>query len=613
MKKHQAGAFVSGKTDSAAILTPADYSYLSLTRLDWIIPPVVSFFAALWLYFHIYSAINWDDLLYMNLATHTEGQNWILNRYGHIYILKLFYALTGGAILGTRIYWCFFFIATATLIYWTAKLLAGKKGALIAAAAVLLVFTEPLFGREAGSPLADFSVMFFAALATFLYLAFLGRRPKYSCLLIMLLGLIFFWAVKCKEIGIYIGVLFLGLGRDSSNNWHFVRHLKDIGWALCGALVGCLLLMCLDAVFIGDFWFSVRPSNIQQVFGTNIGTPVFEPGEWTTESWFAFFTTRSFFVIFILYIIAGFVSPIKDLSPREKLIWAAPLFLILFLTFSRRCFYVVPRYISPALPIMAAFGAQLFKFDFTDALKPAAGSQTISRKLTAAVLIFIAFVIIQFTLVPRIDSLVEFYKIDTSKVVSFPNLRYDKLTDSQLLYMLTIMPLALSILLTALVMTKKRGLPTVFIVSICFFALILPPFKDSVSLVNSSYERSKWRFEPCRVFSSDFKFTDKTRIFIYQDMQKYIWLFGRDLESHRDIFNVYFNARLSVSQFTLGGPQNILKGDYDYAILAADEQISQLSGKPEFKKLMEKFELKQADAIYPGNQGKMPLVLLKKR
>src|SRR5512136_2199927 len=107
------------KTPLPVIMEPLDgmrrIDYTALTRMDWIIAPVAAAIAAIILYFNIYSAINWDDLQYMSQAQFTFPDPVILNRYAHIYILKIFYFLTGSPITGTRVFWCFMFFGTSVL------------------------------------------------------------------------------------------------------------------------------------------------------------------------------------------------------------------------------------------------------------------------------------------------------------------------------------------------------------------------------------------------------------------------------------------------------------------------------------------------------------------
>ena len=79
------------------------------------------------------------------------------------------------------------------------------------------------------------------------------------------------------------------------------------------------------------------------------------------------------------------------------------------------------------------------------------------------------------------------------------------------------------------------------------------------------------------------------------------------------MFNIYFNRKLDCDQVFVGKEADILKADFDYAILIADEQTMQLMQRPEFKQLMGRYELKQKEAVHPSGRGAVPLILLKKR
>lgn len=86
-----------------------DQGRFNLTRLDWFLAPVIAFLVGIWTFPCVGTSVNWDDLLYMSLSQHTIPYAEILNRYGHIYLQKLFYRIVGDAVLGTRVYWCFIF------------------------------------------------------------------------------------------------------------------------------------------------------------------------------------------------------------------------------------------------------------------------------------------------------------------------------------------------------------------------------------------------------------------------------------------------------------------------------------------------------------------------
>ncbi len=102
MKKNKRG--VSEKSSGKEAMGSAAQAELELredqfklTRFDYIAAPLLAFVVDLWVFSRIWTAINWDDLLYMSLSQHTVPQAWILNRYGHIYLQKFFFWMAGDA------------------------------------------------------------------------------------------------------------------------------------------------------------------------------------------------------------------------------------------------------------------------------------------------------------------------------------------------------------------------------------------------------------------------------------------------------------------------------------------------------------------------------------
>ena len=585
-----------------------------LGRLDWIIAPAIALIAGIIIYMNIYSAINWDDLLYMSLAQNTWKEAWIMNRYGHIYLMKLFFGLAGDCITGGRIYWCFIFCGTLLFTYWSAKILAGRKNTIIGIVAVLLVAMLPIFGREAGSPLSDFTIMFFVTIAVFIYLAFLNVKNKYSRLFLILLGAAFFWAMKSKETAVCMIILFLGLGRSESGQFSIQRFIKDIGWLICGMVAASLMIMVLDQVFLGDFFFSVRPSNINTLLHSNLGEP--SPASAVkggSMSWFSFFTTRSIFLPFVLYLLVGWHMPGKKFSTREKILWLAPIFLMLFLTFSRKAWYVVPRYFCPAVPIMCIFAAQFFRFEFSEQVPLRIMGQFVSRKVAAYALVAVAFILILGILMPKVAELVQYYKLEDAEraLNDFPNVKYERMTASQLLTTFVLLPIAISILLVAGALAQKRGLICLFFSALCLFAIMIPSFSDSKDLVLTSVTRSRWRYEPCRIFKNQMKFDKDTKILISKNLFSGMWLLGRNAQAHCHMFNIYLNQKLNYDQFIDGGLEDILKGGYTYAILTSDD-LAVLQKSPQFDRLLKNYEVKQDFTRYPSTDDMVPLILLKK-
>ncbi len=275
-----------------------------LTVYDYTIAPALALIVAVWVFVHIGSAVNWDDLLYMSLSQHTVPEAWLLNRYGHIYLQKFFYIVAGDSITGGRVFWSFIIFGTSVLTYWSSRLLVGKKGYICGAVAVSMVLMQSVFGKDAGCTLTDFTVMFLVILAVFIYLLFLNHKGGRGHWLLMALGLLFFWTVKSKEVGICLGVLFLGLGFNEKENWNIRQFMNDLKWVAMGIAAGCAILMLLDLVFLGDLFFSIRPSNIQAVLGSNIHEPSTKAlSSRISMSWYSFMTMRPLFVLFFFFIL----------------------------------------------------------------------------------------------------------------------------------------------------------------------------------------------------------------------------------------------------------------------------------------------------------------------
>ena len=502
------------------------------------------------------------------------------------------------------------FLGTSIFTYWSAKILAGKKGVFAAILAVLLIWFWPLFGREAGSPLSDFTVMLLVSAAVFIYLAFLADRTKYSHWFIMLLGFIFFWAVKSKETGICIIVLFLGLGRIGEN-FSVKRFIKDLCWALCGIAAGSLLLMTLDLIFMGDFLFSVTPSSFKGLFSVTVGPPV-NPQERDIiiESWFSYFTTKSIFLVFILYLLIGW-SNLKNYSFREKVIWIMPWVLMIFLTFSRRAWYIVPRYICPVMPVMTIWASQFFNFDFDGRLF-FKNNFSISKK-AAGIAAGAVALILALLFAAKIGSIALYYKFfELENLPGFPNVRYERMSAEELCSYLVVLPVAIIGLLITAAISKKKGQAAFFFICLFSFAIILPSFNDGRNLMQLAAKKSWARFAACRAFQNEFKFTPDTKIAVSKVVFPATWSMGDENHpgAHCHIFNIFFKQKLRYNQFVHATDADILKGDYDYCLFV-DIELQKLKVSPEFAKLKGKFTMKTADVV--GLNGRTwTLVLLSK-
>jgi len=561
---------------------PLKQDKIELTWLDYLVAPLVAVLASVCIFPYLGTSSHWDDLFYMNLSQYTTPQAIVLNRYGHIYLQKFFFWLAGDAITGGKVYWCFLFFSTAVLVYWCAKMLAGKKGWLIGLVAVLFFCAEPIYARGLGSTLADFTVMFLVTLGTFVYLAFLAGR--YRNLFIMILGLIFFWAVKSKETGICMAVLFLGLGEERADCLRVGRFVRDVGWACIGMLAGFVLLMALDLAFMADAWFSIHPSNIRAVLAYNIAE--FAHDE-KGVSLYRVLSGQPILPAFLFYLFVGCTDFGKTLRRHEYIAWLIPLAVMFFLiAISIQVRTASPwRSFTPAIPGICIWAVQFFRFRAVGSEKPA----LLSKKLICSVIVVSTFIIVAL-LMHKTPELIK-------------NTGW-KTLDRFYIYM--ILPLATTGLLICASTLRKRGLMALFIFSLCLFSVVYFPLWKKLGSMKVRYvaKESEKRFIPYRVFADELRFDKDVIILVSKDIRALSSMLGHDAWSHCGMFNIFFNQKFDYDQFIDGSREDILKSNYTYAFLTWRD----------WKKVYEKYGVEQLTKNYDiETHEATQLILLKKR
>ena len=614
MKKHKhkvSGKGPASKTvdSEAGVKLELEQYHSRLTKLDYILAPLIGLIAAFWAFSRVGTAVNWDDLLYMNMSINPGREAWLLNRYGHIYLLKFFFFITGDCITAGRVYWCFVFFGTAVLVYWCAKILAGKRGYVIGTIAALLFLIQPLLVvREWGCPLADFTAMLFVSLGAFVYLAFLDGRHKHRHWVIMALGLIFFWAMKSKETSICMIVLFLGLGREESGVFSIRRFARDIGWACLGGLAGCAMLMILEGAFLGDAFYSIRPST----FVGSVDHYVNRPPDTLSRlaktrevmSWYVGMGKHEWLVAlfapFVLYLMIGWKSVSRQFNLREKMVWLIPLFLMMFLTYARSVFWVLPRYFSPAIPLVCVWAAQFFWFDVSGTVSAGKTNRAIPRVVAAAGLILSAFLVVYvlMSFMPGVSAYYKFMRWDVLRV------RFK--TSENIFYALGIVPLVVTILLVAGTFFRKRGLTVLFISFTCLFLLLWQPlrFDFSKNGMEATAQKSEWRFLPYKVFKDQFQFDKDIKVLISEDVHNRSWMLGNRDYRQCWMFNIFFNQKYTDEHFIQGTWEDILKGDYTYGIMTWREWEG-IRKKHNVEHLLRDYVTK--------SDGQTRLILLKRR
>jgi hypothetical protein len=476
-----------------------------------------------------------------------------MNRYAHIYMQKLFFFLAGDALTGTRLYWCFLFFSTAVLVYWCARLLAGKKGYMVGIVAALLFCSQPIFFQTVGGTDIDLAVMLLFTLACFVYLHFLVGKFKNRHLIIASLGLIFFCLLKTKETGICMAVLFFALGEEKDGTRNIRRFARDIGWVCVGMFVGSLILMTLDAIFLGDFWFSVRPSVIRGLFNYNIGEFAHDA---RNRSWYTLLSIDHLIAVFLLYLLVGYKPFGKDrLARHELFVWLIPLsviFFIIAITIKVTC-DCPRRYIFPAIPGFCIWAAQFFSF------QPSVSQikhQATKKFLTNALILLVSFVIAALLMQKMPDML-----------------KNSGWNSMDRFYDYVILPLATTLLLIYAIAAKGRKIPGLLLLFLCLSFIIYHPLAGNISSLKQKVvaNRSEYRYLPYQLFADELRFDEDVKILVSKDIHKRTWMLGRAKSSHYDMFNIFFNQRFHRDQFIDGTLEDILKGDYTYAFMTWDD------------------------------------------
>jgi hypothetical protein len=506
--------------------------------------------------------ISWDELGYMELSLNTVPDAHILNRYSHIYFQKAFFWMAGDPLLGAKIFWCFLVSLTGLLIYANARLLSRSHVLPTGLVAVLLFCSQCMVFRYAGVTYADFTVMMWTALGLAMYLLFVRSRGRYRGGLLIALGFIFFLAVKSKESGVCLGILFAGLGvRDGT--FHFPSLLRHLGLVALGTVLGGGLLSFLDYTFLHDPWFWIRPANFRAVANFNFGTFLR-----ASDSYFTYMTSPSLLLPILLYLIVPWKAFSGRFSYPEKVAWLLPLAFVAFLTLTMisSLWNVIDRYLLPVLPVMDAWAAQFFAFDDDLVLRkrrrrlPGLPSSAAENILTgpAKDAAIIAVLALAFGLALYF----EHYLYDFGARFGW---------QENILHAAVVCPLAVCVLLGTASLRRKWGWATLFIAFLSL-ALIVGNLIKTYNLPVLRYRTiardSERRFYPLTAFSDKIRFHDGIRILVSKDIFAQYEMLGKYDMQHAWFFNLRFRQHLTPEQVVPAGDlEPVRKGTFSYVFL----------------------------------------------
>ncbi|MDH3745649.1 MAG: hypothetical protein OES47_11180 [Acidobacteriota bacterium] len=318
------------------------------------------------------SNLDGDDIRYLDAAFFSKKLGWILNRYVHIYLVKLSMWLRGGdPFLASRVYWPAMFAGTVAALAVSVRSLGPRWQLRTLAVAVFLLLSQPELIGNIGAVFADFSAMLFITIGVAVYLHALSRSPPSSFRWHALaIGVLTFAAFKSKETGIillWLPLLFLW----TDGRLNFRRFAHRLGYWLFGVLVAQTALMVLDAWILGDFLFSLRPENFAALREMNLAA---EPQSqrnavgWMNILWEAkprvYPLHYSLRHLGILVVLGAVAAGWRRKRVELRLLHLMPLVYVLLMVVLhiRGTYILTSRYLFPILPISCVLGAAFFLY-----------------------------------------------------------------------------------------------------------------------------------------------------------------------------------------------------------------------------------------------------------
>ena len=335
----------------------------------------VGFLAALfvlcWLWTARFAAplLGGDDVRYVYKALFPAKGEWFFFRYVHVYLLKAFIWLRDGdGFLGSRTYWSFMFSVTVTALAVGCRALGPRFQLRTVAVTLFVLISQSAVLGLAGGAFADYTTMMFVTLAVVVYLQALKSEPSRGRVLWheLFIGALTVAALKSKETGIILAWLpLLFLWTESRIDLR--GFARKMAYWTGGAAAALLVLMSLDAWFLGDFWYSVTldPGSVSRIHFRRETGLVASASRWTRVLWApgAAAPLQALRYLWLLALAAPVVAALRRKRVELRILFLMPLAYLLLLiavyawaphTFSK-------RHIDPILPVCClAVGAMFY-------------------------------------------------------------------------------------------------------------------------------------------------------------------------------------------------------------------------------------------------------------
>ncbi len=488
-----------------------------------------------------------DITLYMDVGLNNITTAWILNRYFHVFLQKLFLELAPHPLVGYQNFWGFLVGMNVFLIYVSARKVLKNSSFINALLAVGMFFAIPVVAEVSGVIVIDLTAMTMISAMVALYI-FSVNKGHQKPWMMALFGLLLFLSFKTKETTLPAAVLLIGFGWSEDGKFDLTFLLKNILWVIGGVIAGVILFVMLNGILLGDPLFGLRLSDWRAFFGSYVSHAADSVWHAYHHDWYQGYWFEHTLIPFVLFLISGVLINRKAHISR-KLVWSVPLAFIAFLilTINIRFGYMT-RFGLPILPVLCVLAAQFIDLNWAES----SGNRKailLYGALGMGALLGIRF-LMRFV-APLMDwnlqAVVSLYYYPLLLTLLFASLFLlpDKLTRN-----IANLVIILSILLSPFI-TNMR---------LMFITRMNERIFNQAGLPLSEFEEEISFFPEMRFYSIDSVF-EGARIRI-----------GKDINELMVLFNVYFDASATRENFTfVHAPHDvypdIVDEVYDYVLI----------------------------------------------
>ncbi len=302
-----------------------------------------------------------DMLNYLDVGLGQIADPFIVNRYTHVYALRLASIVAGNTLRGMHLYSGIAGGLTLLLTYFSARRLTRDSTVSNGLIAGLLLLTVPLLVRYILAPSVDTTLMVVVLAFIGLYVQF-TRGGQSGSGLVVGMGILFILALRTKEVAWVLLVLLPGLGVASGGDFGWTSLRNQLRYFIVGSAIGILVMIVANSVFVNTPLFGLRPSDITTHW--NIWSGIIGIATKPASTIYQLLLVDNG-LLFVLFALTGiWFGP--SIPKSARLLWLFPLMLIAFLMIgtTRVEWTIVPRGFLSGLAVMSVLASNVFAVRF---------------------------------------------------------------------------------------------------------------------------------------------------------------------------------------------------------------------------------------------------------